>query len=96
MSWTNTHRRFRASKLIELCLGSREFPAAEVAAGALGSAVHLRRWKRWSCGVHLWIRCGSIKLTLVNLRCPETVNIVHVFGCLVSFSLVASLYGVYV
>ena len=76
-----------ASKMIEICLGSREFPADDVAAGALsvlGSAAHLCRWKRWGCGVHLWIRCGSIELTLLNLRCLEIVNIVHVVGFLVS------------
>ena len=29
-----------ASKIIELCLGVRDFPAKEVAAGALGPRVH--------------------------------------------------------
>ena len=54
-----------ASRIIELCLGSCEFPAEDVAAGALGSAALWYRWKQWGCGVHPWIRCGSIRMTLM-------------------------------
>ena len=44
-----------ASKLIELCLGARAFPAEEVATGALGVWVLVFnalpcRWRRWGCG----------------------------------------------
>ena len=53
-----------ASRMIELCLGSCEFPAEDVAAGALGSIARLYKWRQWGCGVHLWIRCGSIRVTL--------------------------------
>ena len=44
-----------ASKLIELCLGAREFPAEEVAAGALGPRV----------------QCASVQMEAMGLWWPS-------------------------
>ena len=52
-----------ASKMNALCLGARDFPVEEVAAGALGlvSAALPCRWRRWGCGVPRWIRYSSMR-----------------------------------
>ena len=89
-----------ASKLVELCLGAREFPAEEVAAGALGprvrrASVQMEAMGLWRPSLdplrlHLW--------TVVSWTCfildLYYICIIFEFLLLVSFFLVASLHGV--
>ena len=51
-----------ASKLIKRSLRASDFPTAEVAAGALGSAALPFRWRLWGCGGPHWIRYNYIKI----------------------------------
>ena len=65
-----------ASKMIELCLGTRDFPVEEVAAVPLVLVSNALpcRWRRWGCGGHPWIRCGSIsRLNYIGLVSCWTV-----------------------
>ena len=75
-----------ASRIIDLCLGPYEYPAAEIETGAwdLGSAAPLIRWRVWGFGVHPSTPCDYTKVTLVH---------VHYNFVKIAFRLVASMLG---
>ena len=49
-----------ASKLIEVCLGARQWQKWWRVLSVLASDVLPYRWRRWDCGGLQWIRCGSV------------------------------------
>ena len=52
-----------ASKMLEMSLGSSDFPSADVAAGALGPIVRRATfsWRLWVCGDPRWIQFFSLE-----------------------------------
>ena len=65
-----------ASKMLQLYLGSSDFPSVDVAAGALGpeSAVLPFRWRLWVCGDLRWIRSSWLRtLDLVRRNILWTI-----------------------
>ena len=97
MSWTNMHygsRRLRPGWL-EFAWDPVNFQRRMLrpAPSGLGSTAPRYKWELWGCGVHPWIRCGSIRRTITCC----VIGYCKYCTCflIVSFSLVASLYGVY-
>ena len=74
------------------CLGGGWIGRVRSLSG-LGSAAPRYKWELWGCGVHPWIRCGSIRRTITC--CVIGYRKYCTCFLIVSFSLVASLYEVY-
>ena len=88
-----------ASKLIEVCLGARQWQKWRRVLSVLASDVLPYIWRRWGCGGLRWIR-WLVAAPLVDY-CIWTdfhmTCIIFVYCCVLlftSFSLVASLRGV--